>query len=97
MDKDYVAWEFITKAQVVEARPCELLYVKPVVNGNSPESYLYHGLTNAGAKIIRFVGTKSADGELKPPVPLRCEHGIYWGHERDHEGILIMWRVLPKR
>ena len=97
LDSKDVSWEFVTEAKVVESQPCEIIYAKPVVNGNNPESYLYHGSSNLGAKILRFVGTKSADGELNPPVPIRCELGVYWGHERDHEGIFIMWRVLPKR
>ncbi len=97
IDSGDVSWEFVTAARVVEQHACDLIYAKPVVNGNNPESYLYHGSNNTGKKIIRFVGTKSADGELNPRVPIRCDQGIYWGHERDHEGILIMWRKLPKR
>ena len=92
-----VSWQFIQAAQIVEKRPCELIYAKAVANGQNPESYLYHGVNNRGVKILRFVGTKSSDRTFSPRVPVLCEHGIYWGHERHHEGIFIEWRVIPER
>lgn len=98
MDKDYAARKWVTADELLTTQPCELIYAQAVSSGNAIENtYLYDGENTTGEVIINFNSGLKKELTLSPPEPIKCHRGLYVNIGENTEGVLVMWRNLPRK
>lgn len=96
--KDYAARKWFTSSLLITTQPCELLYAQAVSDGGEiKDTILYDGEDASGELIINLQRGEKGNVVLCPPEPIICYRGLYLTFGSSTEGILVLWRNLPRK
>lgn len=94
--KEY-SWKWLTAAELLSLRPCELTYVLLTSGVGASAITMYNGQDTSGEVIALIECLASRSTEFKPFAPIYCQRGLYAGTFTDNVyGVLIQWREIPQ-
>jgi len=97
MDGEQYSWAWVTVDRLLSLGPCELVYAQAVSDGGEiKDTWLYDGENTSGDEIINLQKGTTGNITLSPKVPIYCRRGLYVDIGSSTEGVLVIWREMPK-
>lgn len=93
--KEY-SWKWITAAELLCTRPCELVYARLTPATDVGLAIFYDGESASGDEILQLETSGMYNCQFSPPKPVYCRRGLYVGSVTTCEGIFIQWREIPQ-
>ena len=96
--KDYAARKWVTASELLTTQPCELIYAQAVSDGGEiKDTIIYDGESTSGEQIINLQKGTEGNVTLSPKEPVKCHKGLYLAIGSSTEGVIILWRNLPRK
>lgn len=96
MDSKEYSWKCVAGDEILSHGPCEFVYAKLTPTALAGSAILYDGENVKGKKIIELNTGGLFNCECAPPVPVYCRRGLYVGSTATIDGVLVIWRELPR-
>ncbi len=96
-DSQQWGWSYVTADQLITSKPCELACAYIVPSGAVTDSYLYHGVSTQGQRIICLGSAVATIQGFNPAKPVFCPNGLYVDVGSNTTGIFVQWRHLDER
>jgi len=96
--ESYAARKWVTISELLTTQPCELIYAQAVSDGGEiKDTILYDGEDASGELIINLQKGIKGNITFSPKEPIECRMGLYVKIGSSVEGVLVMWRNLPRK
>lgn len=97
MDSKEYSWKYVTVDELLSHGPCELVYARLTPDTLAGYARLYAGENDTAEEIVELASSGLFNCECAPPVPIFCRRGLYIGKTSSIDGVLVVWRELPRK